>query len=306
MRRSGIEGALALVAVFALVASTCGGGPSTPGPTRTAPVATDPSETPDLLTEIRARGLIRVATDPRYAPQSSLNRETGEWEGFDVDVAREIADRLDVDLEIQDRDWTVVSGGGWNDQWDMSVGSMPVTDEGSEVFSFSPAYYYTPAAVVVHIDNTSVRNVATDLDGKTICVRGSTTYESYLLGNLRLVESAPEFEFVVDDPKIKTSTTDGAVLNALALGDGLECDAAIVGRPTVQKYLSEHGTNLKVVGEALYHEPLAIAFDRSSGFDDASLVRAIGRIVEAMHADGTLSELSVKWYGVDLTTTSSG
>ena len=54
---------------------------------------------------------------------------------------------------------------------------------------------------------------------------------------------------------------------------------------------------MKDVGDSLYGEPLAIAFDRNSPIDNPSLVDAVSAIIEEMHADGTLTALSEKWYG---------
>ena len=56
----------------------------------------------DLLARIQEEGVIRVSTDPAYPPQSSLNEETDEYEGFDIDVATEIANRLGVDDRVGD------------------------------------------------------------------------------------------------------------------------------------------------------------------------------------------------------------
>ena len=55
-------------------------------------------ETTDLLAEICEKGVLTVSTDPAYPPASSLNEQTGEYEGFDIDVATEIANRLGVDV----------------------------------------------------------------------------------------------------------------------------------------------------------------------------------------------------------------
>jgi len=55
------------------------------------------------------------------------------------------------------------------------------------------------------------------------------------------------------------------------------------------------------VGDPLYGEPLAIAFDKASPIDNASLVDAVSAIIDEMHADGTLTALSMKWYGEDIT-----
>jgi polar amino acid transport system substrate-binding protein len=66
----------------------------------------------------------------------------------------------------------------------------------------------------------------------------------------------------------------------------------------------DDGSDIRIIGEPLFVEELAVAFDKDAELDNASLVQRVSEIVEEMHADGTLTELSVKWYGVDLTTPS--
>jgi polar amino acid transport system substrate-binding protein len=77
--------------------------------------------------------------------------------------------------------------------------------------------------------------------------------------------------------------------------------------PTIAQFVTDSGGKVKQVGEPLYYEPLSIAFDKNDPVDNASLVQAVSKIVDDMHADGTLTSLSMQWYGVDLTTsTASG
>jgi polar amino acid transport system substrate-binding protein len=182
------RGLFAVLAIVALLAAACaseepaeGGDGDTTG----TPSSTDgEAGGDDLLARIQEEGVIRVSTDPAYPPQSSLNEETGEYEGFDIDVATEIANRLDVEIEWVTPAWVAITSGGWSDRWDMSVGSMTVTTERAQVLDFSPAYYYTPASVAVHADNTSIKDLETDLDGKRIGVCGSCTYDLWLQGKL--------------------------------------------------------------------------------------------------------------------------
>lgn len=290
---------VALVAAFAIVGAACSDEPSSSTPTDTGTDTTSPSAEQDLLARIQADGVIRVATDQKYKPQSWYDTKTGEWMGFDVEVAQEVAARLGVDAEINHQEWAQVTAGSWNDRWDMNVGSMTVTKERSELFAFTPAYYYTPASIAVHADNTSIQDLTTDLDGKKICVGESTTYELYLRGVLNI--PGYEFKSEIDDPQIQTYTTDTDALDQLALGDGARCDAAMTATPTIDQYVADGGP-IKNVGEPLYGEPLAIAFDLNSPIDNASLVDEVSSIIEDMHADGTLTELSMKYYGEDITT----
>ncbi len=96
------------------------------------------------LESITSSGTIRVSTDANYAPQSFLN-DQGEFEGFDIDVSKEIAKRLGVDVEFKTPTFDLVQAGGWNGQWDLSVGSITVTESRKEVLNFTAPYYYTPA-----------------------------------------------------------------------------------------------------------------------------------------------------------------
>jgi len=70
----------------------------------------------DALARICASGKLRVATDPKYPPQSSFDVQDQTWKGFDVDVATEIAQRLGVQPELQAQKWGVITAGTWINQ----------------------------------------------------------------------------------------------------------------------------------------------------------------------------------------------
>ncbi len=253
----------------------------------------------DLLAQICEEGTLTVSTDPAYPPQSVLNEQTGELEGFDIDVATEIANRLGVNVAWQEPSWDLITAGSWNGRWDMSVGSMTPTNDRQQVLDFTQPYYYTPAVVVVHQDNTSVSDLSTDLDGASIGVCAACTYEQFL--NKDLAIQGFQFDFIIDDADVHGYDTDTTALQDLALGDGTRLDAVITSLTTAQGFI-DNGQPVKIVGDPVFYEPLAVAMDKSSELDDASLVEAVDGIVGDMHEDGTLTELSKKWYdGTDLT-----
>jgi polar amino acid transport system substrate-binding protein len=277
------------VALAALVVVTaCGGGSS-------AGSSGGGSGGGDLLQEIKDRGTLRASTDPAYRPQSFV-ANNGEFKGFDIDVTEEIAKRMGVDVEWITPSWDVITAGSWSGRWDLSVGSMTITPERSKVLYFSPPYYYTPAAAAVHEDNTDITNLDTDLDGKRIGVCSACTYEFYLDHTLNIPGN---YEFVVDDPQIQTYDTDSSAIQDLALGDGVRLDAAMSSLTTLQEAI-DSGTPIKIVGEPLYYEPLAVAIDKKAPADPQPFVDEVSKIIKEMHKDGTLTELSNKWYGYDL------
>jgi polar amino acid transport system substrate-binding protein len=285
-----LSAALALlVLALALAAAACGGG--------------DDGGGDDLLAAIEEKGVLTVSTDPAYPPQSELNKDTNEYEGFDIDVATEIAKRLGVEVAWEAPAWDTIIAGSWNGRWDISVGSMTITPERAEVLNFSPPYYYTPAAYAVHEDNTTIKGVD-DLNGKTIGVCGGCTYDLYLQNKLNIAQDesgeAETIQSDITDPEIKTYDTDSTAIQDLALGDGRRLDAVISALPTLEAAI-EAGSPIKIVPPDLYYEPLAVAVDKSSQLDPTSLVERISEIVEEMKEDGTMVEFSEKWYGTNLT-----
>ncbi|MGH3485878.1 MAG: transporter substrate-binding domain-containing protein [Nocardioidaceae bacterium] len=295
---------LAGMAALALLVAGCGSderdvGGSSDEPAPEGGVCDSTDASGDLLAQICEDGTLTVSTDPAYPPQSVLNEQTGELEGFDIDVATEIANRLGVNVAWQEPAWEVITAGSWNGRWDMSVGSMTPTNDRQQVLDFTQPYYYTPAVVVVHEDNTSVTDVSTDLDGASIGVCAACTYEQFLNKDLNI--QGFQFDFVIDDADVHGYDTDTTALQDLSLGDGVRLDAVITSLTTAQGFI-DNGQPVKIVGEPVFYEPLAVAMDRSSELDDATLVEAVDQIVGDMHEDGTLTELSEKWYdGTDLT-----
>lgn len=296
---------LALVCLLLLtVLAACGGGGGGSSDGEASGGGGEPAsdgvcaegEPTDLMAEVCDAGTLTVSTDPAYPPQSSLDEQSGEYEGFDIDVATEIAKRLGVEVAWETPAWDVITAGGWNARWDTSVGSMTPTNDRQQVLHFTQPYNYTPAVVVVGADDEDVTDLTTDLDGAKIGVCSGCTYEQFLDKELDI--EGYEFDFVIDDAEVSGYDTDTTALQDLANG---RVDAVITSVTTAQGYI-DAGNPVKIVGDPVFYEPLGVAFDKSADPDSQSLADAVDAIVGEMHADGTLTELSEKWYGMDLTT----
>ena len=248
-----------------------------------------------VLDRILAKRQMIMATDPEYPPQSRLT-STGDFEGFDIDVGREIARRLGVQLKFVTPGWDVITAGNWQNRWDISVGSMSPTRQRSKHLDFPAVYYYTPASLVVHIDNRDI--TAPELaSGKAIGVGVATTYDNYLKRNLVIdVPGAVEFDYLIAEPRIHSYQTDQLALDDLKLGNGVKLDAVITAMPTALRAIRS-GYPLKIIGGPLFLEPLAVAIDKG----DPELKARLAQIIAEMHRDGTLSRLSRRWYDADLT-----
>jgi polar amino acid transport system substrate-binding protein len=270
--------AAACLAALSLVLSACG--------------ATAPKQD-DLLSQVKARGVLRVSTDPNYAPQSFLN-EKGELDGFDIDVAKEVAKRMGVKVEFVTPDWDLITSGNWGGRWDLSIGSMTITPDRKKALYFTSPYYYTPAQFAAPADAGITK--AEDLVGKTVCVGASTTYEEYLKGTLVL--EGEKIVKQVTGIKIHTFSTDQECIQALQAGRK-EFQGVLTAEPTVEEGIKA-GAPLVKVDAPVYYEALAAAADKNMPGSE-SLAKEASKFIDEMHKDGTLSQLSTKWYGIDLT-----
>jgi polar amino acid transport system substrate-binding protein len=289
-----------LLAGLALVfVAACGPAPAavtvTPGPA-------------GILAAVLQRGTLVVATEADYAPQSALKagvartpdsrcapnqRTENQFEGFDVDVAREVARRLGVELCLVTPRWSQVVSGSWDDLWDVSIGSMVITPERMQVLYFSQPYTSGAAVMFVHQDNRVTRRPS-DLAGKRIGVCAGCAYEAYLQHSLQV--PGQEIAFAIDDAIIVGYDTDTSALQDLAAGDGVELDAVLTD-PDTGRAAIEGGLPLIQLGEPLYYDYVAAAVDKSSRLDPVPLALKLSQIIQEMHADGTLAALSRQYYG---------
>lgn len=266
-----ILGALALVGVVSLAAA--------------------PAHAGEVLDQIREEGVLKVATDSNWAPQSFLN-ENNELDGFDVDIAKEIAARMGVDIEFVTPDWTLITAGNWGGRWDLSVGSMTPTKERGRVLDFPVVYHYASVGVAVH--NDSDAQTLADLEGRRVAACTSCTGELYL--NKELSIDAPgvaEVEYPFTAGEIVSMEQPAAMFDDLRLGDGVRLDA-VVDSLAAMREVVERGYPIRIIGVA-FNEPLALAIDKG----DAEFGAALAEVVTSMHADGTISALSQEWYGED-------
>ena len=297
---------LAFLAVLAIVGAACDDDGSTadpgagdtgnPVPTEDTVCASADTSAGDLLAKVCESGTLRVASDPKYPPQSKFNAATGEWEGFDVAVAEEIASRMGLELEFVTPNWGVITAGNWSDRWDLSVGSMTSLPERAEVLNFTPAYYFVPAALAVH--ESSTLTSPEELSGQKVGSCTGCTYEEYLNGTLEL--PGYTFDFQISDAQVVGYDTDSTGLEDLALGDCVRICAMFTSKTTIEGAI-EAGAPIKFLAEDLYLEPDSIAIDKAASADPQAFTDEVSALVEEMHADGTLSDLSTEWFGEDLT-----
>ena len=265
----------------------------------------------NLLDAIKQRGYIVVSTDPNYAPQSSLNTSgkrpadtkcpsdvltTAEMQGFDVDVAKAIGDDLGVETCFSTPSWDAITAGSWADKWDLSVGSMTITEDRQKILDFSVPDYYTPAVIAVRADSGITDRAG--LSGQALCAGTATTYETWLNhGNLGstvdVIAQAP------DNITVVPLETDQECAQAITAGRQ-DFVGYVTSETVVDANIAE-GMPVVKLGTPVYYERLAAAFDKKSTLPTDTLRAEVDKLFTAMHGDGRLSKLSSQWFGADYT-----
>ncbi len=310
MRKSLRLTAFASIAV--LVVAACGAGATpTPAPTAAptaapgtpAPATPTPAPTvnPDsLLGKVLAAGTIRISTDPNYAPFSFLNTATGEYEGLDNAVAVEMVKRLskevgqDIALKWETPSWDLLTAGSWGGRWDMSVGSMSVTVTRAKVVDFVDPYFYDYGSIAVPTDSP-VQSL-TELAGKTVCVGVATTYEQWLNGTLEILD--PNMLPVPAGMQITALPTDNECVQAIMAGRTF--DALVANENSLANAVKE-GAPIRILDvPPTFTISVAAALDKS-GPPTAEMLAVLNKITADMHADGTLTAISMQWLGKDVT-----
>ena len=271
--------ALTLTAALALTA--CGSSAATTVPAaESAAGSTAEAASGDLLSEIRAKGTITVAMEGTWAPWT-YHDENDNLVGYDVEVATEIAKKLGVEPQFVEGEWDGLLAGLDAGRYDIMVNGVDITPERAEKYDFSTPYAFNRTAVITKADDDSI-NTLEDLKGKkTVNSIGSTYME--------LAESYGASAAGV-------STLNDTIQNVI---DG-RADATLNADVSIYDYLNQQpDANIKIV--ATTEDASHVAIPIRKGDETASFEKAVNAAIEELKADGTLAELSEKYFGSDVT-----
>ena len=215
-----------------------------------------------------AKTKLVVATSPDFPPFESL--EGGEVVGIEVDILNKVAEKMGMELDLQQMDFDSVIPGVQAGKFDVGMSGITVTDKRKENVDFSSVYFMAAQAIVVTADSGITGKA--DLEGKKVSVQTGTTAEEYCMGN--------GYEVLAF-----TANNDAAA--ALTAG---KVDAWVVDNEVALAMAPELG--LTVLDEAMTSEPYAFAFAKDSALT-AQFDEALGELL----ADGTVAAIFEK-YGV--------
>lgn len=246
---------------------------------KTEPAAAETEAAADLLAVIKERGSIVVGLEGDWAPWSFVGDDDALM-GFDVEVAQAVAAKLGVTAEIVPGEWDGLFAGMDAGRYDIVVNGVEVTAERSEKYDFSQPYAFIRTALIVRGDNEDIKTFE-DLNGKTTANSIASTY----------MVLAEEYGATVSGVDTLDET-----LTLVLQG---RVDATLNAIVSFTDYMAQHpDANLKVV--ATTEDASLVSIPMVKGDYTASLRAAIDAALAELHADGTISALSMKYFGEDI------
>lgn len=229
-----------------------------------------------LNPQVVEAGQLTVCTSVPYPPFEF--RSDGEMQGFDIDLAKEIAAKLNVKANIVNADFGDLENGKLLNEGkcDVAIAGMTINGERARVLDFSSPYFDAAQAMVVKTD--SGLSSLDDLSGLKIGVQGGTTGEIYVTDN------APK------DAEIVAYDTASDVDAALADGD---VQAGIYDNTVVGDVISRN-PDFEVATQFATGEQYGIAVTKNGSVD---LLRFINNLLADMKKDGGYDKIYKKWFG---------
>ena len=233
----------------------------------------------DRLEAARQRGTLIVAMEGAWSPWT-YHDDTDTLVGYDVEVSRAIAEYLGLEPEYVEGEWDGLFAGLEAGRYDIVCNGVEVTEERAKSYDFSEPYAYIHTALAVREDNTDITSFE-DLAGKTTANSIASTY-------MTLAESYGAEVLGVD-------TLDETIQMLLAG----RVDATLNADVSFYDYLNVHpDAAFKLVAETLDASHVCIPV-RKGGESD-TLLAAVNEAIDALRADGTLAEISEKYFGSDI------
>ena len=237
------------------------------------------AEGDDTLAKIKARGKLIIAMEGVWQPWTYHDGD-GNLTGFDYEVGQLIAEGLGVEAEFVETAWDGILAGVDSGRFDIACNGVGYTDERQQAYDFSDIYVYSQMVLVVRESDEEIKTIE-DLNGKRTANSPNSTYAT-------VAEKAGATVTYVD--------TLGETLELLVQG---RIDATLNDKDSVESYMAEHPeAKIKIV-LTVAGEPVAVPLKK--GAESDTLKAEIDRIFREARENGKLAELSIKYFGVDLT-----
>lgn len=245
-----------------------------------AGVAATSAQAADLLDTVKQAGVLKVGVEGTYPP-FNYRGANNQLEGFDIDVAKAVAGKLGVKADFVTTEWSGIIAGLQAGKFDVIVNQVAVTPQRKQALDFSTPYVYSAAQLIQRKDDKREFQSLEALKGHKLGVSLGSNYND-------LAKSVAGIE-------VKTYPGAPEYLRDLA---AQRIDAALNDRLMISYLIKTSNLPLRpgaVVQGA--NSDVAIPFRKGN----PKFAQAIDRALEDLRKDGSLTKLSEKWFGSDVT-----
>lgn len=244
-------------------------------------IKTQPRKQVDSLQKVLTKKTFILGLDDSFPPMGFRN-ENNEIVGFDIDVAKEVCKRLNVELVIQPISWTAKEQELNSYNIDCIWNGMSINNDRKEAMCLSNPYLKNNMAFVVKKDSNI--NSINDLKGEKVGVQAGSTAEEIL----------QDTEISKDLSKIIPYSENITAFMDMEIN---QTDAVFIDDVVANYYITSNNKDYKVLSDALGEEEYAIGFRKN----DTELCEKVNDILTEIKKDGSLGEISTKWFGKDNT-----
>ena len=226
------------------------------------------------LDKILDQGVLVLGTEPEFPPFETKNPD-GEYVGFDMDMARELAKDLGVELRIVEMQWSTLPTALGTGKVDLIISGMTATEERAKTRAFTKPYFHTKLCLLVNVDSGIEKSE--DVDGKRLVVKLGTTGD---------IESKTLF------PNAEVVKFDAEGTCALEVAQG-KADAFLYDRHSIIRHNKVHSKTTRTILKSLSEEPYAMA----AQLGDTKFVNRLNEFLDAFRKDGRYARIYEKHFG---------
>ena len=247
-----------------------------------APAPDDSASTPepdDQLAAIQKAGKLVVGVEGTYYPFAFHDETTNELTGYDIEVAKAIAAQMGVEVEFVESEWDSLLVALDTGRLDTVINDVTATEERREKYDFSDNYFYSARQVVVKTGNEVGLHSLEDLNGKKIATNATNSWVGRLeeLG----VEIVPIDNTDQCATMVETGRVDFCMFNTIVLGE----------------YMIQHPEAELEVAFVIEDDINEVAIPARKG--EERFLNEINTALQSLRDDGTLLELSMKYFGAN-------
>lgn len=238
----------------------------------------------DSLEYILGKKEFVMGLDSSFPPMGFLDDDQNII-GFDIDLAREVAARMGVELKLQPINWAAKELELSTKNIDCIWNGMTINEDRKLNMTLSKTYMKNTQVIVVLADSEIKEK--SDLKGRSVVIQNGSTAQDAVEGDQDFKNSLGALTMVEDNIKAMLDMKIGA------------SDAVIMDE-VVARYYTELESNkgqYKILEDTLSDEEYAVGFRKG----DEALCNEVNRILEEMQADGTLAKISEFWFASDIT-----